>query len=164
MDRQQILLGKVLESADLRLNVGTFDERLILQKAVYMLQSAGVHLGYRFRWYLRGPYSPEMTAGAFGIVGEGDAGRKELRGWKLDSETQERIERIKPLLASVGDKATQARRMELLASTLFLINTNQAKATEPEAVSSILKRFRKNYDTKTVREAIQELRGYGFIN
>ncbi len=163
MDRQQILLGKVLEAAQMSLNVGTFDERLILQKAVYLLQSAGVHLGYRFRWYLRGPYSPDMTAGAFGIVGEGEAARQELHGWKLDSETRERIERMKPLLASRGDKAAQARRMELLGSALFLINTHQAKANEPEAVSSILKRFKKNYDARTVREAIQELREYGLL-
>lgn len=163
MDRQQILLGKALEAAEMPLNVGTFDDRLILQKSVYLLQSAGVHLGYRFRWYLRGPYSPEMTAGAFGIAGEAEAAQQELRGWTLDDETRTRIERIKPLLASAGNKAAHARRMELLASTLFLINTNQAKPTDPEAVASILKRFKKNYDTKAVRDAIQELRGYGFV-
>ena len=160
MDRQQILLGKVLESADLRLNVGTFDERLILQKAVYMLQSAGVHLGYRFRWYLRGPYSPDMTAGAFGIVGEGQSRRE--RNWvdgKLDDASKERaVYLLKPLLSgNPGDKACGVRRLELLASVLFLIKTEQAKATDAVETSSAIlyRKYNKNFhadDASTGRE------------
>jgi uncharacterized protein YwgA len=162
MDRQQILLGKALDAAGLPLSVETFDDRLILQKTVYLLQAAGVHLGYRFRWYLRGPYCPEMTAAAFGIVGEGDAAQQELRGWSLDDASKDRIEKLKPFLAGPGDKAAKARRMELLASILFLINTHQAKANEPEEIAATLKKFKKNYDAKAVREAIHELRGHGF--
>jgi uncharacterized protein YwgA len=140
MDRQQILLAKTLEAAEVPLNVSTFDDRLILQKAVYLLQNAGVHLGYRFRWYLRSPYSPDMTAGAFGIVGEGQSAQTELRGWKLDDASKERIDRLKSLVFKGEDKAAKARRLELLASVLFLIKTKQAKANDAEETSAILRR------------------------
>src|SRR5438876_1106010 len=105
MDRQQILLAKALDAAEIPLNVTTFDDRLILQKAVYLLQCAGVRLGYRFRWYLRGPYSPDMTAGAFGIVGEGQSAQTELQGWKLDDASKKRIDPLKPLFSKGEDKS-----------------------------------------------------------
>jgi len=43
----------------------TFADRLILQKLVYLLQAFGIYLGYRFSWYLRGPYSPRLAADGF---------------------------------------------------------------------------------------------------
>ncbi len=163
MDRQQILLAKALEAAEIPLDVATFHTRLILQKAVYLLQSAGVQLGYRFRWYLRGPYSPDMTAGAFGIIGEGSSAQEELRGWKLDAESKAVIDRLKPLLCEGDDKAAQASRLELLASVLFLINTKQAKENDAAETSTILRRYNKNYHAEDVRKAIQELKTYGLL-
>jgi len=45
----------------------SFDQRLVLQKVVYLLQTLGVEIGYPFRWYIRGPYSPNLTADAYGM-------------------------------------------------------------------------------------------------
>jgi uncharacterized protein YwgA len=163
MDRQQILLAKALEAAELPLSVATFEDRLILQKTVYLLQSAGVHLGYRFRWYLRGPYSPDMTAGAFGIVREGNSAQEELRGWKLDDASKGKIDRLKSLFSASVDRRAQARRLELLASVLFLMKTNQAKPNEPEETSKILRRYSKHYHAQDVRDAVEELKGYGLL-
>ena|SRR5579872_2317945 len=164
MDRQQILLAKSLEAAEVPLRVDTFADRLILQKAVLILQSAGIHMGYRFRWYLRGPYSPDMTVGAFGIIREGEAAQQELSGWTLDATSKARIEKLKPLLASSDRrKSAQARWLELLASVLFLINTGQASATDADATASILKKNNKDFDAKDVRTAVKELKEYGLL-
>ncbi len=164
MDRQQILLAKALDAAGVSLNVDTFDDRLILQKTVYLLQAAGVHLGYRFRWYLRGPYSPDMTAAAFGISEEGESARSELVRWKLDSDSASRVRNLKPLLHVDGEqKAKLARRLELLASVLFLIKTEQTKANDFEATSKILKSNGKQFDASEVRNAVSELKKYGVL-
>lgn len=45
-----------------------FDERLVLQKTIYLMQEFGLYIGYNFRWYIRGPYSPELTRDAFAIM------------------------------------------------------------------------------------------------
>lgn len=38
-----------------------FDQRMEMQKAVYLLQDMGVPIGdYGFRWYLHGPYSQSL--------------------------------------------------------------------------------------------------------
>jgi len=164
MDRQQILLAKSLQAAEVSLSVRTFNERLILQKAVYLLQAAGIHLGFRFRWYLRGPYSPDMTAGAFAIVNEGKYGEKELQGWKLDAESANRAFKLKPLLHREGEtKTAQANRLELLASALFLFKTDQAKPNDPENTSKILKLNNKDFDIGDVRTAVKDLKAHGLL-
>lgn len=164
MDRQQILLAKSLEAAQLPLNVKTFNDRLILQKSVYLLQAAGIHMGYRFRWYIRGPYSPDVTAGAFGIVNEGEYAENELQGWKLDDESSDRARKLQLLLNRVGEsKGDQARRLELLASSLFLFKTEQAKPTDPEGTAKILRKSNKDFDAGEVRAAVKELKANGLL-
>lgn len=164
MDRQQILLAKSLEAADVPLDVTSFHDRLILQKTTYLLQCAGIHIGYRFRWYIRGPYSPDMTAGAFGIVNEGDYATKALRGWKLDDESAKLAQNLRPLLHKKGESKTdQSRRLELLASILFLFKTEQAKPGDSEGTSKILKKNGKNFESEDVKVAVKELRTHGLL-
>jgi uncharacterized protein YwgA len=164
MDRQQILLAKSLEAAAIPLCTDTFGDRLILQKAVYLLQSAGIQLGYRFRWYLKGPYSPDLTMGAFGILGEGETAQTELAGWKLDAKSTALIQGLKPLLTTGEEqKGHRARHLELLASVLFLLNTSQANAHDPEGISTILKKNGKAFDATDVRQALKELKTHGLL-
>ncbi len=164
MDRQQILLAKSLNAAQVPLDIKTFDNRLILQKAVFLLQSAGIKFGYRFRWYLRGPYSPDMTSDAFGILREGDSAEKELKQWKLDGVSAELAGKLQPLLKRDGESAEeQAKRLEVLASVLFLFNTGQAPREDHESTSKVLKRNGKDFDVAQVREASSELEKYGLV-
>jgi uncharacterized protein YwgA len=55
MDRQQIGLKLTLDALSLPARLDTFADRLVVQKAIYLAQVAGVQLGYHFHWYLRGP-------------------------------------------------------------------------------------------------------------
>ena len=44
-----------------RLSLDSFSDKVIAQKAVYLLQLKGVKLGFNYNLYLRGPYSPELA-------------------------------------------------------------------------------------------------------
>ncbi len=59
-----ILLGLVLKRVA-NFDISAFKGRLILQKTVYLLQSFGLNLEYKFSWYIHGPYSPDLTRDAF---------------------------------------------------------------------------------------------------
>src|SRR5271170_4633462 len=164
MDRQQILLAKSLEAAKVSLSVNTFNERLILQKSAYLLQAAGINMGYRFQWYIRGPYSPDITAGAFGIVNEGESGKNELEKWKLDNKSSARAHSLQPLLSKESESMTdRARRLELLASTLFLFKTEQAKPSDPEGTSKILEKNNKDFSINEVKLAVKEMKAHGLL-
>ncbi len=42
-------------------NISRFDDRLIAQKVVCLLELRGIDLGYSCSLYVRGPYSPDLT-------------------------------------------------------------------------------------------------------
>lgn len=60
-------LGGVLKRIYSQFNMGTFDDRIKLQKIVYLLQAKNINLGYNFEWYLYGPYSVGLTKDGFQI-------------------------------------------------------------------------------------------------
>lgn len=45
-----------------------FNSRLILQKTVYLMQEFDLNIGYSFSWYLRGPYSPNLTRDTYELA------------------------------------------------------------------------------------------------
>jgi len=48
-----------------QIDLCSLDTRVILQKKVYFLQEFGCKLGYNFGWYLKGPYSTDLTRDAY---------------------------------------------------------------------------------------------------
>ena len=50
-----LVLKKIPEFSD-DFSMDRFNDRLKLQKIIYLLQAFDVYLGYNFGWYLRGPY------------------------------------------------------------------------------------------------------------
>lgn len=79
MDTKQLVLKLALEAAGQSLDVNSLDDRMRLQKAVYLLQAMGTNLGYHYSWYLKGPYSTALTQDYFAVAeaeqagGDGDA-------------------------------------------------------------------------------------------
>ncbi len=65
MQMDHVLLKCVMDLLNLPTDLTSFSDRLCLQKYVYLAQICGVDLGYRFSWYLRGPYCTALTSDAF---------------------------------------------------------------------------------------------------
>lgn len=62
------ILSKVLEILEVgKPDMSKFDNRLKLQKVVYLLQSSGMSLGYGYNWYVKGPYSSPLAHDLFEI-------------------------------------------------------------------------------------------------
>ena len=93
-----------------------FAGRLTLQKTVRILQAFGVNLGYRFTWYLHGPYCKAL-------VGDGYAARQvvgslpELHVAFEGESVQERYERFKEFMA---DKKSDPPLLEICATICHL--------------------------------------------
>jgi uncharacterized protein YwgA len=163
MNRQQILLALSLREADLGIKVATFDDRLILQKAVCLLQYDGVNLAYRFRWHLRGPYSSELASDAFFLAAHRTLLDEELKAWKLDEQSKARINQIKDLFSGLEVRAL-VKRLELLASILFMVRTGQAKPDDWKPIDDLLKINGKQFTETHIKEALATLSQYGFIH
>lgn len=157
MDRQQIGLKLAVDAMGLPFRLSSFEDRLILQKAVYLAQAAAVHLGYTFSWYLRGPYSSALTRDAFAVVTQSDG---EPAGWKLDPPSVERLSRLKSLFKG-DDRGALAIRLELLASVLFLLRARRATAPDVAELREVLRKYGKTFSEDEIRRAMKELAEYG---
>ena len=157
MNRRQIATKLALDELGLGVKLDSFEDRLILQKTIYILQTAGVKLGYSFSWYLKGPYSRGLTSDAFTIREELESNDSE--GWTLDRQSLQIIRSVKSLLTRKPKlfKDSKAKWLELLASVRFLVNTRQAQTHPVDQIVEKLASFGKHYRKSDIRLALSSL-------
>lgn len=162
MDRQQIGVKLTVDGLNLPFKTEFFVDRLIMQKAVYLAQAAGVNLGYFYQWYLHGPYSPSLTRDEFAIAADIASGMNDSEGWKLDESSLRRLEGIRAIF-SESERGKLAKKLELLASVHFLIDRKQVSKIDTGRITATLGRFNKNFSNEEVKEALMELQHYGLL-
>lgn len=165
MDRRQIALGLTLREMGISPGkMESFDDRLVLQKAIYLVQAAGIDLGYHHGWYLRGPYCSALAEDGFAIASEvrerseGDP----FRGWKLDRHSKQVLQSLASLLSS-DESAQKARNAELLASVHFLVEKKRAEKSDPAKIREVLLRYNKNFSEEEITGALNKLEKHGLV-
>jgi uncharacterized protein YwgA len=162
MDKRQIAIKLTIDTLGLSFEIDSFPKRLILQKAIYLAQTAGVDLGYHYRWYLKGPYCGHLADDCY-FVASPMADEDEYKGWTLDQASVSALKRIKPLFLEKKDVDKSAKDLELLASVHFLIVRKQVIDNDIAGIVKILKANNKPFSEKEVQEALTELRRYDLI-
>lgn len=163
MNRQQIALKLVHDELGLDFSVESFEKRLILQKASYLAQAAGVNLGYYFGWYLYGPYCSALARDAFSMSDEIAVGGDESEGWQLDEKSRAKLASVRTL-AGDGTSEELAKRLELLASVHFLVARKNVPADDVPTLTTMLKALGKDFDESGVASATEGLAKHGFIS
>ena len=162
MERRQIGLKLVMDQLGLPVKVDSFDDRLVLQKATYLAQAAGLNLGYYYRWYLRGPYCPKVAEDGFAIAAALSQGLDEAKNWSLDASSSAKLGGIRCLLRGHG-QASRAKRLELLASVHFLMDRRQVTGRDPRQIAGTLRRFNKLFSESEVASAIREIETHALL-
>jgi uncharacterized protein YwgA len=134
MDSTLIALKLLLDGVRVATDVSTLDDRKAVQKAVYLGQRAGLDLGYRFGWYVMGPYSPDLARDYFELDRQLRGGMHDHESRRLSSGAQAALDRIAPdMNAPAGTELSRPDWLELLASLdylLFLSHLPMDKAVE----------------------------------
>src|SRR6266568_2180520 len=120
----------------------TFADRLRLQKIVWLMQKFDVKLGFKYSWYLHGPYSPELTRNLYEIV------QSNLP--EHESIAARDLARIDALRKVLGDDLNSADKLELLASIDFL--RHNAGPLTKEDVRSFLAETKPYFGEKLIQE------------
>ena len=162
MDKQQIGLMLALDAVKVRLYLRSFNDRLIIQKAVYLIQKAGLDLGYNFRWYLRGPYSSALTRDAFALAAELQHGETEHQGWRLDKSSKSRLGGLRKLF-SISPASKRARRLECFACVHFLVTERQRRTKDVQLIKEDLCKHGKPFSDNEISKAIHDLSQHGLI-
>jgi len=88
-----------------KFTISRFDDRLVAQKVVCLLELKGINLGYPCSMYVRGPYSPDLTQDLFDFTNEFEHLTTESRLSSAEKETAGELVRIfglKPIPLEVG--------------------------------------------------------------
>lgn len=118
----------------------SFSQRLNVQKKVYLSQLMGYDLGYRFGWYLRGPYCRELTVDAFTLKDEIASGEKDYEGFTLSDEAIQKIEKAEKLWATpAAIRVSQEQLLELLASVHYLKHIAYGPKAESKDFKEVFK-------------------------
>ena len=121
METRLIALELVLRELDMDTTITTLDDRIRLQKAIYLSQKAGVPLGYRFSWYVRGPYSTRLTNDYYSLQTATDVEREAVEGKQLRNDFRDSLGIISPMMRPPSDfNRSSADWLELLSSLHYL--------------------------------------------
>ncbi len=104
MERRKKIIA-LFKEMDFQLNISKFDDRLIAQKIVCLLDLKGLKLGYPYSIYVRGPYSPDLTTDLFAFTDEFEEFKTESRLNTHEIEAADHLNGIfglKPVLLEVG--------------------------------------------------------------
>lgn len=122
MNPARVELKLVLDQAGItQVNLNTFSQRFNIQKRVYLIQLMGCDLGYRYGWYIKGPYCRELTEDAFTLRDELLSGDTDHEGFDLADESKAWIETAQKLwVAPAMPMVSDDDWLELLASLHYL--------------------------------------------
>ena len=67
VNNKEIALNLVLRAIGESTQISSVDDRMRIQKAIYLSQEFGIPLGYNYSWYVKGPYSPGLTQDYYGM-------------------------------------------------------------------------------------------------
>lgn len=135
---------------------GNFEQRLEMQKAIYLLQNMGVPVGdYGFRWYQHGPYSQSLQDDMYY-----ESGRR-CEDICLSREHADSVEQLRKLINSSAKKDyTTSQWVECLGSLHYLKeNLLSFSATNDDIVVALEKRKPHLSDHGTNLSALELVEG-----
>lgn len=123
---QLLVLKLVMDALGYEPDISNVKERKKRQKAIYLAQLFGVDLGYRYGWYLMGPYSPPLARDYYRLQERLDLGET-VEGPTLKESVVEKLNKAVQLIRSreKPQALDEAGWIELLASWHYLLRVSK---------------------------------------
>ena len=135
----------------------TFDERLRLQKLIYLLQTFGIYLGYDFSWHIRGPYCSTLSTHGFALR---DIYDKIPRG-QIKFENPSVQKKFVKFQAFIKNRTVNEQFLEIAAS---LHNLNATKTSKDvDIVQVLMSRKPGRFKEYRCREILEDLKKWNLL-
>jgi len=119
-------IAAILNELGIEADLDSHDSRLQMQKSIYLAQAAGLDLGYRFNWYVRGPYSPNLADDYYEAFRDPDFAGTYIASQDL----RNRLQGVKNAIGSSPSSATTTEWLEALASVDFIRRVQRKRSLE----------------------------------
>ena len=134
-------IEQIFEILELKLGLGTFQDRIKLQKIVYLTEHAfGINLGLSFDWYIHGPYSPDLTK----IMFEKEPGIT----MKLTESKINELKKFKEFFRT----HTTSNSLELLGSLHYFLSVVKGKNHSKEKTIEQFLELKPKFTNKEVKK------------
>ena len=117
IDPKAAWVSVILKELEVPLNVSTKRDRIAMQKAIYLAQTRGADLGYRFSWYINGPYASAL-ANTYYLL---DEDCTPYEGFSADEAFKQQLAPVKNLIAAKPPEANLADWLEAVGSLDFMV-------------------------------------------
>lgn len=155
-NRTAVELGYILKQIPgYEFSVDRFDDRLRLQKTVYLLQAFGINRGYEFGWYLRGPYCSLVAMDGFDLRGV----YSRIPKGETAFTTRRANELFDRFCSFVRDKSTAY--LEIAASLHYLKHSGTGGSDDH--IKKMVEAKRPEFTAEQVEEAWSDLSREGLI-
>lgn len=139
MDNKEIALKLTIEAIGEDSSIASVEDRLRLQKAVYLSQEMGIPLGYSYSWYVKGPYSPPLTQDYYNLNAAVSAGDEDTKGLKLHPDLLARAVTVRALLELPEGEQNKPNWYEALCSLHYLLSASRKDYDEAKEFMSEVK-------------------------
>jgi uncharacterized protein YwgA len=137
MEARLTVLKSFLEVLGVSPNIETVESRKLIQKTVYLGQLSGIKLGYRYGWYLMGPYSTTLTQDYYALADTLAIEEEEPQNRQFNDEIRNKIRQVLPLMTVPSDLVNtfdQSEWVELVASLHFLRVVSQLSSEHSKEI------------------------------
>lgn len=162
MNKIDIANGLIFQKMEI--HKSTFDERLICQKKIYLLQALGTNLGYSYNWYVRGPYSPELTNYIYNNLDV--LSSNDFSSYELAEVPQKNVNKVNGLINEKPDNMSSASWYELLASLLYMDKNRKSWGIDEgddKQLYSKLMQYKPKYNIDECDKAYNLLKAEKFV-
>lgn len=141
------------------INASQFNDRLEMQKMVYLLQNLGVSIGdYNFLWYKHGPYSQVLQNDILNISST------ENIDIQFSIDAKRTINLLKRHINTSGLNYTQYDWLECLGSILYIKdNFLSTNSTKNKVLSELVKR-KPHLNNQTDNDKAYDVINYLYFN
>lgn len=124
-----VVIAGLLKRSYSNFDMNDFNDRLKLQKFIYLIQECGLNLGYDFKLYLHGPYCTLLTRDGFEMP-------EVSRCKKVSFGNPDKEKIFLELLNFINNHKDNPEEMEILASLILFHRLNN-KAEDKELIELV---------------------------
>ena len=165
MDKKLVAIFLLMKELRKKWSLVSFQDRLFMQKAIYLTQVLAIDLRFRFGWYLRGPYSKDLTDCLYELDAD-EKLRATIDALTLRDEFATKMQQLKDLVESNPTDLDEAVWLELVSSIHYLkhISCPNENITETNAKEKLISAGKKNFDSASISAAWHALDKMGLIS
>lgn len=121
----------------------SFSSRLLVQKKIYFLQMFGIDLGFRYGWYIRGPYCPSLTKRFYELEEHQEYKEQIMRKYELRIDVRQKVadfaNKYMQMLERIPN-GSEADKAELLVSIHYIRNREMPHEKKEKVIEELISR------------------------